>query len=114
MIDHHTATDEFARFCKQEEKVSRDVSADYPFIIPPTSASTTKVFFMNMKKIDYLPDFIRFSHIDSDQSRLGYPRVVENPSTAMNSGCPFHEGISSHLQSFPESTNSTRVCPFVG
>jgi nitric-oxide synthase len=44
IIDHHTASGEFMRFCKNEETSGRTPSADWSWIVPPVSGSATPVF----------------------------------------------------------------------
>jgi len=44
IVDHHTASNEFMRFCKNEETSARTASADWSWIVPPLSGSATPVF----------------------------------------------------------------------
>ena len=44
IVDHHTASKEFSSFCDNERKKSREPSADWSWIVPPMSSSTTSVF----------------------------------------------------------------------
>jgi nitric-oxide synthase len=44
LIDHHQATSEFEAFCGAEQRAGRDVSADWSWIVPPISGSSTPVF----------------------------------------------------------------------
>ncbi len=44
LVDHHQATAEFERFCTAEQRAGREVSADWSWIVPPISGSSTPVF----------------------------------------------------------------------
>lgn len=44
LVDHHQATAEFERFCAAEQRLGREVSADWSWIVPPISGSSTPVF----------------------------------------------------------------------
>ncbi|MFZ9681633.1 MAG: nitric oxide synthase oxygenase [Cephaloticoccus sp.] len=57
LVDHHTASDEFMRFCANESKRGRAVSARWDWIVPPISGSATKVFHQPMSEIAATPDF---------------------------------------------------------
>ena len=57
IIDHHSASKQFMQFMRQEAKEGRDVTADWSWIVPPTSASTTKVFHTEMKDIVVSPNY---------------------------------------------------------
>ncbi|MEC7638726.1 MAG: nitric oxide synthase oxygenase, partial [Verrucomicrobiota bacterium] len=58
IVDHHTASKEFSSFCENERKKSREPSADWSWIVPPMSSSTTSVFHnyyeMNLSLPNYL------------------------------------------------------------
>jgi len=57
IIDHHSASKQFMQFMRQEAKEGRDVTADWSWIVPPTSASTTKVFHTEMEDIIKSPNY---------------------------------------------------------
>ena len=57
MVDHHTASSQFMLFCQQEESARRPVSAQWSWIIPPTCASATEVFFKPMRDLRLSPNF---------------------------------------------------------
>ncbi|ARS90434.1 nitric oxide synthase oxygenase [Natrarchaeobaculum aegyptiacum] len=44
IVDHHTVTDQFAQFERNEEAAGRDVTGDWSWLIPPVSPATTQVF----------------------------------------------------------------------
>ena len=69
--DHHTASHQFTQHCKQEQKLGRIVPADWGWMIPPMSASTTEVFHQKYKNELLLPNFF-------------------DPSKSAGTGCPFH------------------------
>lgn len=57
MVDHHTASKEFLRFCEREAARDRAVSARWDWIVPPLSPATTGVFHTPMTEIPATPDF---------------------------------------------------------
>ena len=57
IIDHHSASKQFMQFMRQEAKEGREVTADWSWIVPPTSASTTKVFHTEMKDLVLSPNY---------------------------------------------------------
>ena len=58
IVDHHTASKEFSSFCENEEKKSRELSADWSWIVPPMSSSTTSVFHRYYKMNLRLPNYL--------------------------------------------------------
>lgn len=58
LVDHHQASNEFIRFCKNEEKAGRQVNADWSWIVPPMSGSTTPVFHRHYALNPELPNFL--------------------------------------------------------
>jgi len=44
MIDHHTATTDFMKFCDREQRSGRAVQADWSWMIPPISPAATRVW----------------------------------------------------------------------
>ena len=86
MLDHHTASDEYVRFCKQEARAGREVSSEWAFIVPPATPSATKVFFMNMFKQDYLPDYRKIDHVALGVGSVNFNEVKLAKKEAV---CPF-------------------------
>lgn len=58
LVDHHQASREFIRFCEKEETDGRQVNADWSWIVPPMSGSTTPVFHRNYALKPELPNFL--------------------------------------------------------
>ena len=56
MVDHHTASEQFMMDCKREASEGRTVPADWGWIIPPISASATKVFHQEFENILLKPN----------------------------------------------------------
>ncbi|MGC6426998.1 MAG: nitric oxide synthase oxygenase [Akkermansiaceae bacterium] len=56
--DHHGVSDDFLRFCKQEEKEGRDVSAEWSWIVPPISGAATSVFHRQYEQKPLYPNFL--------------------------------------------------------
>lgn len=57
IIDHHSASKQFMQFMRQEAKEGRDVTADWAWIVPPTSGSTTQVFHTEMEDVVLSPNY---------------------------------------------------------
>jgi len=57
IIDHHSASKQFMQFMRQEAKEGRAVTADWSWIVPPTSGSTTKVFHTEMQDVINSPNY---------------------------------------------------------
>lgn len=58
ITDHHHASDDFLRFCEQEEKSGRKVSAEWSWIVPPISGSATSVFHRSYDLQPSYPNFL--------------------------------------------------------
>lgn len=57
LIDHHTASKQFMRFCANERDAGREVMADWSWIVPPVSGSATEVFHHHWKDEVVDPNF---------------------------------------------------------
>lgn len=44
IIDHHTVTDQFAQFERNERDAGREVTGEWSWLVPPMSPATTQVF----------------------------------------------------------------------
>ena len=58
IADHHGASDDFLNFCEQEAKAGRDVSAEWSWIVPPISGSTTSVFHRRYQESAIYANFL--------------------------------------------------------
>jgi nitric-oxide synthase len=58
LVDHHQASREFIRFCENEQEAGRTVNADWSWIVPPMSGSTTPVFHRQYASQTELPNFL--------------------------------------------------------
>ena len=58
MVDHHSASREFLKFCSREEQAGREVQAEWSWIVPPVSGSTTGVFHQTYQLQARLPNFL--------------------------------------------------------
>jgi nitric-oxide synthase len=58
LVDHHTASTEFMKFCEREERAGRAVSARWDWIVPPLSPATTEVFHTPMQEFPATPNFL--------------------------------------------------------
>ena len=57
LVDHHTASEQFLEFCKQEEAKGRSVNADWAWIVPPAAGSTLGVFHQEWENQILSPNF---------------------------------------------------------
>ena len=57
LVDHHTASEQFLEFCKQEENKGRTVQADWAWIVPPASGSSLGVFHREWDNQILSPNF---------------------------------------------------------
>lgn len=57
LVDHHTASEEFMRFCKQEEQLGRVVRGDWSWLVPPMSSSACPVFHREYVNEEVKPNF---------------------------------------------------------
>ncbi len=57
LVDHHTASEQFLDFCKQEESKGRKVQADWAWIVPPAAGSTLGVFHQDWENQMLSPNF---------------------------------------------------------
>ncbi|MGI5181500.1 nitric oxide synthase oxygenase [Dactylosporangium sp. CA-152071] len=87
--DHHSESERFLAHIASEERAGREVPADWSWIVPPMSGSTTGVFHRYYHEADQRPAF----YLDSEARDLG--RRGRSPNTAEPSeappSCPFHE-----------------------
>ena len=76
LIDHHTMTDYFMQFMADEQRCSRPVHADWGWIVPPVSGSTTPVYPVEMNNRIFKPNYFYMSD----------PWKAEGDSSG---GCPY-------------------------
>ena len=57
LVDHHTDSEQFLEFCKQEEAKGRSVQADWAWIVPPAAGSTLGVFHQDWENQILSPNF---------------------------------------------------------
>lgn len=70
LVDHHTAAAQFTAHVRREATAGRAVPADWSWLVPPMSPSTTPVFHMAFGPPDLgvRPNFVR---LDDDSSDVG-------------------------------------------
>lgn len=79
MVDHHTASDQFMSFVAVERKAGREVQADWAWIVPPMSGSSTQVFHQQWPNQVLTPNFFY-------NTPVWKKGQTNDPITA----CPFH------------------------
>ncbi|MBU7585419.1 MAG: nitric oxide synthase oxygenase [Nostoc sp. TH1S01] len=77
MVDHHSETRRFVQFEKSEALAGRTTYADWGWIVPPISGSTTPVFHRNYENVELKPNF------------LSQPDPWRQFVSGKKSGCPF-------------------------
>jgi nitric-oxide synthase len=77
MIDHHTASRQFLLHEERELKAGRATYADWSWIVPPLSGSTTPTFHRTFENKILSPNF------------YCQPQLFDDGTTA---GCPWHGG----------------------
>lgn len=60
ITDHHTATEQFAQFERNERAAGRRVTGDRSWLLPPMSAATTHVFDQSYETTVETPNFFYF------------------------------------------------------
>lgn len=85
IVDHHTVSDHFLRFEKNEASCGREVFAEWSWVVPPISGSVSPLFHRPYETREISPNFYLQ---DPEPWRRG--DRTEAPATAR--GCPFHEG----------------------
>ena len=58
IVDHHSASREFLKFCNREEQAGREVQAEWSWIVPPVAGSATGVFHQTYRLQPRLPNFL--------------------------------------------------------
>lgn len=82
MSNHHTASEHFMIFQKQEENEKRAVTADWEWIVPPISGSSMAVFHTPMNNEIKLPNF--FFH-----DALWQNEAVSDVEKKTGAKCPY-------------------------
>lgn len=59
IVDHHSASDQFMRFCARETAGGRSVSAKWDWVVPPQASSLCEVFHLDMEDLHDVPNFYR-------------------------------------------------------
>jgi len=76
LVDHHTASDQFIKHMQNEHKVRGGCPADWVWIVPPSSGSTTEVFHQEMlnyclkPSFDYQDDAWRHYQFEDEMNRV--------------------------------------------
>jgi nitric-oxide synthase len=58
IVDHHTASSQFMRHIKIEEKSGRTVPGDWSWLVPPMSGSACPVFHRYYDEVALEPSFV--------------------------------------------------------
>ena len=77
LADHHSASEQFMKFIRNEEAEGREIKADWSWIVPPLSGSALKVFHQEYNNEVISPNFF-YNHNAWSNS-------------PQKSKCPFHK-----------------------
>lgn len=80
IVDHHTASEQFMRFCSREQEQARSVNGRWSWLIPPMSPATSPIWEHPLEERACNPDF----------SYQAAPYGTTKKTGA--SACPFHPG----------------------
>lgn len=82
LVDHHTASEQFLEFCRQEEGKGRSVQAEWAWIVPPAASSTLGVFHQDWDNKILSPNF------HYQKATWQHEKIIKSPSLAIGK-CPF-------------------------
>lgn len=88
MVDHHTASEQFMHFAATEEKHERAVTADWAWIVPPMSGSTTEIYHREWNNETKTPNYFYGT------SSWKGEEAKKMAAAAAAAGCPFYAGQS--------------------
>jgi nitric-oxide synthase len=78
MVDHHTAARQFITHIEREKREGRVTHADWSWIVPPVSGSSTQVFHRTYDNEELTPRFF-------------YQAAAWKGDSRGKSGCPFDQ-----------------------
>ena len=86
MMDHHTLSEWFLKFEKNEKEAGRDVHAEWAWIVPPIGASATPLYLCDHWENKILkPNLFYLPEIHETKSKMGHG----TPAKDSQSRCPF-------------------------
>ena len=89
MMDHHTLSEWFLKFEKEEKEHDREVYAEWAWIVPPIGASATPLYLCDHWENKILkPNLFYLNDIHKEDSEMGHGTPAKNPSGR----CPFNHG----------------------
>lgn len=86
MIDHHTATRHFVEFEECEARHGRAAYAEWSWIVPPVSGSTTQVFHRRYEGVELKPNFFPQQLAWRDGLSAACPHLRQVPSARPANG----------------------------
>ncbi|WP_064745764.1 nitric oxide synthase oxygenase [Paenibacillus sp. UNC451MF] len=90
IVDHHTASEQFMRFEKQELDAGRKVNGKWSWLIPPMSPTATPIWDHYFTEIEMKPSF-SYQPVPyaSDEAQVDHKNTSAIVTAAAH-GCPFH------------------------
>ena len=90
MMDHHSLSEFFLKFDQEEEKQNRDVHADWTWLVPPISGSSTEIFHMEKWENKVLKPNYYYMEPGWQKCPI-VPSPMEEKDLA---NCPFHQQMA--------------------
>ena len=94
IIDHHTVSRHFVEFEGREKQHGRPTYAEWAWIVPPLSGSTTPLFHRSYENVELKPNFFY-----QDAPWQAAAAAAAPPAK----GCPFHMGSAGSGATKPET-----------
>jgi nitric-oxide synthase len=111
MSDHHTESQRFIEHLAKEDRAGRATPADWTWIVPPMSASTTPVFHRYYDQVEQKPNF----YLDAgaaELARAGAPGTGGDGLPAP--GWAERDTVAVPVIAVPPAAAAEPVCPFTG
>ncbi|WP_082926914.1 nitric oxide synthase oxygenase [Paenibacillus tuaregi] len=99
IVDHHTASDQFIRFAKQEEEAGRTVSGRWSWLIPPMSPAATQIWHNSYNDLQVKPSL----EYQTAPYLIGPANHAEQPEKPEH---PMRPGQDNGAADFPSQKNS--------
>lgn len=93
IVDHHTASDQFIRFEKQEEEAGRELSGRWSWLIPPLSPAATQIWHNSYNDLQLKPslEYQTAPYKDLREKETSRPmnEMSDEEQQAQAARCPF-------------------------
>ncbi|MFF5226986.1 nitric oxide synthase oxygenase [Dactylosporangium sp. NPDC000521] len=106
--DHHSESERFLAHIASEERAGREVPADWSWIVPPMSGSTTGVFHRYYHEADQRPAF----YLDPDArdlARHGRSPAAETPRSPASPAAEARRSPAAEALKVPKATKASQI-----